>query len=84
MCTYTPTDTVHVVRILVGSFVQLFKEAGLDVTEELTDHLSKTLMGSKQVQPQKITTDEMELNDFGEAILRATEGLDNRKMWVSI
>ena len=40
--------------------------------------------GYKQVQPPKVVTAEMDLNNFGEAILRATEGLDNPKVWISI
>ena len=66
--------------------IQLFAEAGIDMTEELVDYLSVTMKNQSKNQSsveelkpsnnaiEKVT---MDSNMFGEAVLRATNGLSN-------
>ena len=58
---------------------QLFAEAGLDGTNELTDHFSNTKQRNTVDQPCKkaINTVTVELNTLGDAILKAISGLSN-------
>lgn len=52
-------------------------EVRLDITEKLTDHFSTTIMSSAVDHHEKKTTDKVDFNTFGEAVLRATRGLSN-------
>lgn len=55
--------------------IQLIAEAGLDLVQELGDHIATTLMGSKTCKLASNTTDRVDMDKFGEAILKACNGL---------